>query len=154
MRIDQLDRECRAYSRYLAGHAPGEYLVSKYRDFHERASAAAGLEADPFDRFLAEFSARGPFRARLADTYASRFRPQAALRKKLALMLALLECSRDSFDALDRPDPGCTAVAFFRLAWYAAGYVGALALAVAYLAPAQVAVTVFARPVKVPVMER
>ena len=128
MRIDQLERECRAYSRYLAGHAPGEYLISKYREFHERAAAAAGLESDPFDRYLVEFSARGPFRARLADAYASRFRAQSALRKKLVLMLALLECSRDSFAALDRPDPGGTAAAFLRLAWYAAGYVGSLAL--------------------------
>src|SRR4051812_24101719 len=153
MKIDQLEQECRTYCRYLAGVVPGHYLQSRYRDFHERAQTAAGWDFDAFDRFLVEFSARSPFLARLADTYASRFRKHSVLRKKLVLVLALLECSRESFARLDCPDPGGMPAAMLKLASCAALYAGVLALSLLLLLPVQGALALFARPMKIRVME-
>src|ERR1700686_1156115 len=99
MNTVQLERECRSYARYLIGQAPSAYVIGKYRDFHLETDAAA---LDGFDRFLVHGSARGPFWARLADTYATRFRKNSAVHKKLVLMLALLECSPSSFEIVEQ----------------------------------------------------
>ena len=98
----QLERECRTYTRYLIGQTPSEYVVEKYMDFHRKWDALAALKSDRFDQFLVGLSARRPFWARLADSYASRFRKDSAVRKKLVLTLALLECAPPSFEKLDR----------------------------------------------------
>ena len=99
MNTVQLERECRSYARYLIGQAPSAYVIGKYRDFHLLSDAAA---LDGFDRFLVRVSARGPFWARMADTYATRFRKNSAVHKKLVLMLALLECSPSSFEIVEQ----------------------------------------------------
>jgi hypothetical protein len=94
-----LEREGGSYARYLIGQAPSAYVVGKYRDFHVETGVAA---LDGFDRFLVRVSARGPFWARMADTYATRFRKNSAVHKKLVLMLALLECSPSSFEIVEQ----------------------------------------------------
>jgi len=86
--MDQSERECRAYSQYLIGQAPSGYIIGKYRDFHQQLERDLAL--DRFDRFLIAVSARGPFWAHLADSYASLLRKNSGLRKKLVLTLALL----------------------------------------------------------------
>jgi hypothetical protein len=113
--MDQLAHECRSYAVYLIGQWPDSYTVEKYRDFHARPDVPG--ESDPFDRFLVEFSSRGPSCARLADCYACRFRKASVLRKKLVLMLAILECSPKTYEILDRVHPGGPVGAVMRLGW-------------------------------------
>src|SRR5215469_12600701 len=107
--MQQLEQECAVYARYLSGHPPTGYLVEKYLDFYQKLGGKAEpgeVESDPFDSFLVRVSAEGPTWARLADSYARVFRPGSALRKKLVLVLALLECAPPSFEALDRVPGG------------------------------------------------
>jgi hypothetical protein len=153
MNQNRLEQECSTYRRYLIGQDPDPYVVRKYIEYH--AQYATKVEpSDPFDRFLTEISARHPFWARLADTYAGRFYKHAAVRKKLVLMLALLECSPGSFEALDDVGRGGIPAALLRLAWQAAVYAGALMMAVLLFLPVQAWTAVFARSgKKLPALE-
>jgi hypothetical protein len=131
--VMQLERECRTYTRYLIRQDPTSYVIEKYRDFHDKSEAAK--ELDPFDRFLVNASVRGPVWARLADSYASRFRKDSALRKKLILTVALLECSAPSFESLDRVPTGAFLGAALALGLSAMGYAASVLVAAAVFTP-------------------
>jgi hypothetical protein len=131
--MTQLERECRTYTWHLIRQDPTPYVVEKYRDFHQKSEAAKGQ--DPFDRYLVATSARGPVWARLSDCYASRFRKDSALRKKLILTLALLECTAPSFESLDRVPSGGSVGAAIRLGFYAMGYAASVLVAAIVFTP-------------------
>ncbi len=110
-----LDRECRVFTRYLIGQQPTAYVLAKYADYHRASAAMADLAADRFDCFLVSMAASGPILARLVDSYTARFYKGSAVRKKLVLLLALLECSPPSFQYLDAADSAGTAAIVFRM---------------------------------------
>lgn len=89
--MDLLRRECYLFCRYLIGQRPGEYVQLKYREFHEQAAVEKEMCARPFDHVLLAVARLGPLATQLADGYARIARPTAVLRKKLILMLAILE---------------------------------------------------------------
>jgi hypothetical protein len=131
MSTKQLETECRTYCRYLVHADPAPYVVGKYLEFH----ALREFRVDPFDRFLLAVSARRPFLARLADCYASRFQKTSVVRKKLVLLLALLECSAASFSYLDSPDSGGRTAAYLRLPFQGVLYVLNLMAALVVFSP-------------------
>lgn len=128
----QLERECGSYTRYLIGQPPNHYVIAKYRDFHQRIGAES---RGRFDRFLVRTSARGPLWARLADSYASRWYKNSAVRRKLILTLALLECCPPSFEELDRCPSGGWLGALLRMGLGATGYACSLLAATTLFAP-------------------
>ena len=152
MSQNRLEQECYTYGRYLIEQDPKPYVVRKYIAYHAQFGARIAPN-DDLDRFLTEISGRGPFWARLADTYASRFHKRAAVRKKLVLMLALLECSPGSFEYLDGVSGGGVPKTLLRLAWRAAAYAGTMVMAVLLLMPVQAWAAVFGRSGKVAAME-
>jgi hypothetical protein len=128
---ERLRQECRTYSKYLVGMEPSEYVVTKYEEFHRiRPTASSG-----FDGLLVKMSALGVWMTRLADTYASRFFRGSTLRRKLVLLLGLLECSQPSAGYLDAPGGG----AWIGLAVSAARYAASLAAAFVLFAPLHLA---------------
>jgi len=131
-----LEQECRVFCRYLAGAEPSPYVIEKYIEFHRGSRA---VEGDAFDQFLLRFAAGAAWRARIADSYASRLRKYSVLRRKLVLVVALLECAPASFESLDTPDSGGCAIVFLKLAWWAAVYTLSLAAATMLLGPAHLA---------------
>jgi hypothetical protein len=131
--IDQLGRECRTYTRYLIGQVPSAYVIEKYRNFHQQSETPLAL--DRFDRFLIGVSARTPFWARLADSYASLLRKNSGVRKKLILTLALLECTSPSFETLDRVPAGGPVSAALRLGLGVTQYVFTLLVAAMIFTP-------------------
>lgn len=128
MNIAQLERECRTYVRYLIGQAPSDYVVEKYVDCFQKSDVLAALKPNRFDRFLVQISARGLFWAGLADSYVSASCKSSAVRKKLIVTLALLECAPPSFETLDRTDSGGLLGTMTRLGF------GAIRNAIAFLA--------------------
>ncbi len=133
--VDQIERECRTYSRCLIGQDPSGYVIEKYRIFHQQLETDLAL--DRFDRYLIAASARSPLWARLADSYASLLRKNSGVRKKLVLTLALLECTPPSFAALDRVPRGGPLGALFRLGFGAMQYAFTLLLAAIIFTPAR-----------------
>jgi hypothetical protein len=144
MNTIQLERECRSYARYLIGQAPSAYVIGKYRDFHLESDAAASA-LDPFDHFLVRVSARAPFWARMADTYATRLRKNSAVHRKLVLMLALLECAPSSFAIVEQVQGGGAAGAAVLLGWEAARYALVLVISVVIFTPVRLAMALSSR---------
>jgi hypothetical protein len=132
----ELERECWSYALYLSGIEPSPYIIEKYLDFHQKFGARAGVPS--FDAFLLSVSARGAFWARLADSYASMWRKDSILRKKIVLTLGLLECAPPVFEKLDRVPGGGFAGSILRLGMAAALYSLTLLIATVLFTPARV----------------
>jgi hypothetical protein len=101
-RIARLERECSVFSRYLASADAGDVLRRHYVRAHDpgmHGPVAPGAADDP----LVAWARGGPWRARLADVYASRFDRSGPLRRKLVLMVAMLESIGETSRRVDRP---------------------------------------------------
>lgn len=139
--MEAVRKECQCYSRYLAGVAATPYVVEKYLEFHGRREGFTTMGR--FDRWLVAASAQGPLWAKLADSYAARFARHSMLRKKLVLMLALLECAPPASAYLDAVDGGGRLRLWARLAMRVAGAALALVAGVLLFAPLHLAAAVF-----------
>ncbi len=109
---ERLAAECRVFTRFLVGAPASVYVVEHYRAAH--AVSRAYVPTDRFEAWLVRLARGGPLWTKLTDSYARVFAPRSALRKKLVLVLAILE----------------TCPPFYR-AWEPGGAVGRSALLVA-----------------------
>ncbi|HVS08711.1 MAG TPA: hypothetical protein VMS76_02470 [Planctomycetota bacterium] len=121
----ELEREARVLGRYLSGAEPSAYVLAKYAEAHRLALPQLEPESR-FDELLVAFARGGTFRAYMADAHARGFRPASLLRRKLVLLLAILECSPQGGD-LDAPDPGSRAGFALRAAFDGARFTLAVA---------------------------
>jgi NADH dehydrogenase len=113
-----LDGECRVFVRYLLGADADTYVTEKY------AAANAALALSPVSRFdsaLLTFARLGPLCTRLADSYAGLFFRTAALRKRLVLLVAILETHAPFHQTIDRTVGGSRPLLFARLSIATAG---------------------------------
>jgi hypothetical protein len=101
--VTDLDRECDVFCRYLTGRPATAYVREKYRAFHQAPEAAEELQPGTFDGTLVAAARLHPTATRLADAYAAFARPGGTLRKKLVLLVAVLEaCAPDAL-RIDEP---------------------------------------------------
>jgi hypothetical protein len=91
--VATLKRECEVFCRHLVGRVPSEHVVHKYVEFHKSAPAQRELHSGAGDRLLVGIAALSPAFTQLADAFSCIVRPAGVLRKKLVLLLALLETS-------------------------------------------------------------
>lgn len=108
-----LEREARVYGAYLTGSEPTAYVTGKYLEYH----SLVGIPVTGFDGVLVGLSRWGAGWTLVADSYACRFCKGSALRKKLVLMLALLECAPPASDYLDGVDGGGLLGVLAKLIW-------------------------------------
>jgi hypothetical protein len=88
----RLARECEVFCRYLVGRPPDAYVQEKYALAHRVAQDYSG--GTKFDALLLGLARSGPAGTRLADSYACLLARGSLLRKKLVLLVAILEaCS-------------------------------------------------------------
>ncbi len=95
---EPLGAECRVFCRYLADQEPSPYVVNCY----QRAwlsTLPAELPLAFIDRGSLAIARWGTLPARIADAYTRVFRPYGPLRRRLILLLAILENSPPT----DRP---------------------------------------------------
>jgi hypothetical protein len=130
-----LQRECRVFTLYLIGKAPSPYVIAKYEDAHQKRQTLAATSK--FDRFLVGFAAAGPGYSKLADSYARLFAPLSTLRKKLVLLLAILESSSSSYQSLENTEAGGSALLILRILLRMAVFAFCFALGAIVLLPAQ-----------------
>jgi len=98
----------------------------RLREAYERLARARGLEARPprsLDRALDRLASWGRPGLALADAFAARFRKRGPLRRRLILVLALLEADPDAGEVLDTPLSRGPAGAVFRGVIEAVGHV-------------------------------
>lgn len=121
-----LEREARVFCRYLVGGEADGYVVDAYRRAHAMGVVEVAASR-VFDSRLVAFARRGPLWTWLADVHA-RAMGGALLRRKLALLLAILENSPGHHRHVARP--ASRSRAFFLL-WAlasAAAFLSALVL--------------------------
>jgi hypothetical protein len=83
-----LERECRVFTSYLTGGAADAYVLARYVAA-QRLSTRDGDRA--IDLWLLGVAALGPWGTGVADAYAGLARRSSVLRRKLALLVAILE---------------------------------------------------------------
>jgi hypothetical protein len=86
-----LAREAAAFTRYLVGAAPTAYVTERYAAAH---AVRAGLRAGGrFDVWLVALARAHPVTTFAVDAFARCFAPRSLVRRKLVLLLAVLEVS-------------------------------------------------------------
>jgi NADH dehydrogenase len=100
-RAADLEGECDVLTRYLIGRAPTEMVVQRYVDAHEAVPVLTPSAG--FDGWLVRFARRDGLRAWIADAYSAVVLPASTLRRKLVLLLAVLETSASTHEAIDAP---------------------------------------------------
>lgn len=96
-----LAAECVVFTRHVLGVAPAAAVVDAYVRAHTASPRYRAVTA--FDARLVTVARRGPLLARLADAHARLLDPAGLLRRKLVLLLALLETTPPHYRAIDAP---------------------------------------------------
>jgi hypothetical protein len=126
-----LDLECKTLTHYLIKRAPTPYILAKYREAHQVSPKLARLGTKPFDNLLVELSRKNIALTKLVDSYTAVFFRNAAVRKKMVLLLAILESCAPTYPIFDQPDANGRAAFLFCFVRH--GIVFALSLIVAAL---------------------
>lgn len=133
--MNQLARECEVFTRHLIGRRPTGYVVSKYVEFHRLPVAAQVVPSGTVDRALLAFAVLHPCLTQIADAFGRFFVPGGSLRKKLVLLLALLETSAPSCEQTDLVPSGLRSMQAVRLVLAVLGAGFALLLGCVILLP-------------------
>jgi uncharacterized protein YbjT (DUF2867 family) len=86
----RLSKEADVFTRYLIGQPPDDYIEKKYVQ-SALAAPATRTPVDGFDSVCLRLAGLGGVWLQLADTYCTYFFRNATLRKRLVLLLAILE---------------------------------------------------------------
>ncbi len=133
--VKQLDQEARVYTKYLIKQAPSPYVIEKYRQAHLRSPNVHQALENPFNELLVKLSSKGPFWARLVDSYATFFLRNALVRKKIILLMAILESSAPTYQAFESPESKNPLVIIVLLGLRGAGFVFSLFIALLIFLP-------------------
>lgn len=108
-------REFSVFGRYLVGRDPGASALAHYERWHAAHGNAEFASAPPIDRVLVAIARIHPIATRIADAYCARLRRASLLRRKLVLVLALIECSSETYTLVEEPRSSSRAGAWARL---------------------------------------
>lgn len=133
--MSALARESRVFARYLLGRPVGEEVLRSYEAAVQGGAAGPHPEPIAFDRLVAALARATPALTRLVDMYSRHFRRTSPVRKRLILMLAILESHAPLYAELDRVDRGGKAVMYARMAFTVLGSGLLLLLGVLLLTP-------------------
>jgi nucleoside-diphosphate-sugar epimerase len=128
-----LDAECQVFAVHVIGRQADDYVREKYRAAHDRIPALHPHGA--FDAFLVRFARRGRLFTKLADAYAAVAMPSSLLRRKLVVLLAILETCPPYHRILDEPAGGGPIGALLRLTVTGLGAAASLVAAALILMP-------------------
>ena len=133
--LSELEAECGALCLYLIRETPSPYIVECYETAHRVRRLGVGIESDRFDRILLLMARTSTFGARLADTYTRWFCRRSVLRRKLLLLLAILECAPSTFGVFDKGTIRGQAALGLRMASSFAGFLICGFLGIVMLSP-------------------
>jgi hypothetical protein len=105
---DTLAAECLTFSRYLIGRDAAPDVVAAYRKAHHVSPVDESVVPAALDAALLTVARWGPGFARVADGYAAVFAKASRLRRKLVLMVAILESRGATAALIDTATPGST----------------------------------------------
>ncbi len=107
-----LEAECSAFCNYLVGREASEYIRTRYCQAHQRTDLVHQDPSNSFDRFIIRFGQKGILFTRMADIYTRWFYRHSALRSKLLLLMAILECSKSTYNLFEA-EKSCSVIKFW-----------------------------------------
>ena len=113
MTVGDTTRECTVFAIHLVGQPANDYVQRKYAEAH--AVSDAFVPSGAFEAWLIRAAGRHRWATMAADGYARLFLPDSALRRKLVLLLAILETCPPSHEQIDRAVGGPPALVLARL---------------------------------------
>jgi hypothetical protein len=125
---DPLVLECAWLCRYVVGLPPGEYVTQKYVEAHRRLASRLG-DGMGRDAILA-LAGRGRLAAGLVDAYTRAFRRDSVFRRKLILLVAILECAPSTAAMFEAPPPSSPIRALVRILPHTAASLARLVISV------------------------
>jgi hypothetical protein len=137
--FNRLCHECNMFCRYLVNTEPSEYVLKKYANAHRMRNTESQFRSTSFDRFLINLSLWNNLCTRLADSYTRVFSKRSVFRKKLILLLAILESTHPYHEYLDSVDSYSKPKLFAALLMKPFVFAFYLALSVLLLAPFHIA---------------
>jgi hypothetical protein len=102
----EVQRECRALTRWLVGAEPDDYVISRYARGLASATFREGARRGSADGVLAAVGRTGRPGLALAHTWARFFAPAGAFRRRAVLLSAILESAPPAFAAFEPPRAG------------------------------------------------
>jgi hypothetical protein len=133
--VTSLDRESRVFSRYLLGSVADDAILDTYAAAVASGTAGPCPESGAFDRLLTRVARIHPAATRAVDVYARHFCAAAPVRKRLILMLAILESYARPYAVMDTVDGGGRALVYLRIGGAVISSLFLLVLATAFLSP-------------------
>lgn len=143
--INSLRRECETLCRYLMGKAPNDYITDKYVYAHEIDAIPSRNCDNLMDGLLLKIARLCPFGTKLVDAYAVVLLKNSLVRKKLVLLLAILESYALSDHYLRNMRVNRKGILFFELLSHILSFALTLGLAVVLLAPIHIILTMAAK---------
>jgi hypothetical protein len=110
-------------------------VISAYQHAHEVSAVASVATATTFDLAVLRVAQAGPACARAADAFAALFARGGMLRRKLVLLVAILESRGATTVLIDTADPGSRMSFILGAALRASGSVLSAAVAGAAILP-------------------
>jgi hypothetical protein len=101
--VATIRRECEVFAHYLVGQPPTDYIRKQYELAAIARDLADDVEFTAFDRTTLRCARRNVFFTRAADAYCAIFHRHGILRRKLILLLAILEHAAPTAARFDRP---------------------------------------------------
>lgn len=135
--ITALDRECTAFTKYLIQRTPNAYVLGKYRDAHATSIVIRNLPRSSFDIILLGLAALHPWALALVDSYSSVLFRSSAVRKKMVLLIAILESCSPSYIYFDKPESKGLPAFVLKMFWQGCIFAISLLLGIALLLPIQ-----------------
>jgi nucleoside-diphosphate-sugar epimerase len=136
--LSKLVQECKIFTDYLIKKDPNKYIIEKYCEAHAVSKIFNDLSLHPFDLYLLNLSMKNTIYTKLIDAYTSVFKKDALFRKKMVLLIAILENSALSYQSFEGPEkPG---IFNFGLKLFIHGIIFVLSLLTAFvlLTPAKI----------------
>jgi len=98
-----IDREVDVFSRYLVNEAPTDYIRKQYSVAVVARRLVNDDELSTFDRATLNLARRHVSFTRFTDAYCTIFHRHGVMRRKLTLLLAILEHTAPIATQFDRP---------------------------------------------------
>ena len=100
---ERINVECRVFTRYLIGKLPDQYISAKYATaFLPGKPLSEGLQSS-FDVLLIRLAVIHPLLTHAVDAFSRFFYTDSTLRKRLIMLLALLESQASTAVEFDYP---------------------------------------------------
>ena len=136
-RMDPLRQEGVAFTRYLIGQLPDNYVLTRYRDAHRLSPEFTKTSPAWFDALLLRLARLYPAVTKVVDSYTAVFYKESLFSKKMVLLAAILESSAANYSSFDPPSSGHPVVVLAQLSRHVLEFGLALLLGIPVLLPLQ-----------------